>query len=292
MFPFWAEPLIIAPIAKGPFPWDEMPLCLNLLDEFQSLFAKLMKFFRSPGRFYLAIEREVGPDQSYFLDILPSSLHPHLIESKLPIRIDIFLGWKPIRCFIVMDFEDGIVQKGQTINNTSNPITLFFFQREINVLFKTQGPSLIKWIITFVIIGDTFLSQTVVIFGIVFLSYNLNHLTPILLPALMIKGEKFLQGIGSRHFQISVEFLQCIMNPRTHESLNPFGLGLDFINISEFILLRTGFISRELRVRIGRHPSPPLVLVSFQPKDLNFIFLTRKTLSVKNQSLLEMIGLD
>jgi hypothetical protein len=161
-----------------------------------------------------------------------------------------------------MDFENGIIKKGQTIDKTSNPITLFFFQREINIFFEAQCPSLIEWIVTFVIIRDAFFSQTAVILWTIFLSYDLNHIIPILFPTLVVKVVKFFQGVEFGHLQISVEFLQGIVNPRTHEGLNAFGLGLDFFNVSKPILVGTGFIGGKLRVGIGRHHSSPSPLLA------------------------------
>jgi hypothetical protein len=221
-----------------------------------------MEFLWSPRRLYFGIEGEVVPNQSYFSNILPFSLHPHLIESQLPVGIDPFLGWKSIGGFVIVNFEDGIISEGQTIDEASNPISFLFFQREINIFFKAQCPSLIEWKVTFVIISDTFFSQAAVILGTVFFSYNLNHLIPILFPTLMVKVEKFFQGIEFGHLQISVKFLQGIVNPRTHEGLNAFGLSLDLFNVNKPILVGTGFVGGKLRVGVGWHVSSPLSLLA------------------------------
>jgi hypothetical protein len=67
------------------------------------------------------------------------------------------------------------------------------------------------------------------------------------------------------------------MNPRTHESLNAFSLDLDLIDISEFVLVGTGFIGGKLRVRVGRHPSPPFLFNAH-----HFIANSLSTLSIQS----------
>jgi hypothetical protein len=112
-----------------------------------------------------------------------------------------------------MDFEDGIINEGQTIDEPSNPISLLLFKREINVFFKAQGFPLIEGIITLVIIRNAFLSETAVVLGTVTLSYNLNHIIPILFPTLMVEVEELFQSIEFGHLQVPVELLQGIVDP-------------------------------------------------------------------------------
>jgi hypothetical protein len=134
-----------------------------------------------------------------------------------------------------------------------------------------------------------------VFLGGVFFSNNLNPIGPILFPTLLVKAEEFWQGVEFGHLQIPIELLQGFMNPGTHKSFNPLCFDLNLVNIGEFVLVRAGFIGRKLRMRVGRHPSPPLYLIlvffrksfasSAPPEDgakgnLR-LFLTRKRDSVK-----------
>jgi hypothetical protein len=59
----------------------------------------------------------------------------------------------------------------------------------------------------------------------------------------MVVIDNLLQAVEFGHLQISVELLQSIVNPGTHERLNAFGFSLYFINVGEFILVRACFIS-------------------------------------------------
>jgi len=184
-----------------------------------------------------------------------------LIEGKLAVGLDILLGWEPAGGFIIMNLEGGVVQERKTIDHPPDPVPLLLFEGKINGLFKAQGLALIKRIITCVIVCDAFFSQTVIVLGTVFLSDDLNRLAPVFLPALMIKDEKFFESIEFGHLQVPVEFLQDIVNPRTHESLNSLCLNLNLLDIVKSILVGAGFISGELRMRIGWHPLPHLRFV-------------------------------
>jgi hypothetical protein len=78
----------------------------------------------------------------------------------------------------------------------------------------------------------------------------------------MVKVVQVFQGIEFGHLQISVKFLQGIVNPRTHEGLNAFGLSLDFFNVNKPILVGAGFVGGKLRVGVGWHLSSPLSLLA------------------------------
>jgi hypothetical protein len=78
----------------------------------------------------------------------------------------------------------------------------------------------------------------------------------------MVKVVQVFQGIEFGHLQISIKFLQGIVNPRTHEGLNAFGLSLDFFNVYQLVLVGAGFISRKLGVGVGWHLSSPLSLLA------------------------------
>src|SRR4030043_325239 len=108
---------------------------------------------------YLRIEGEVVPDQSDLLNTLPLFCNSHLIESQLPVCFNIFLRWEPVGGFVIVNFEDRIIHQGHTVNKTSNPVILLFFQGEIDMFFEAQGFSMIKGTVTPVIIRDTLFSK-------------------------------------------------------------------------------------------------------------------------------------
>jgi hypothetical protein len=219
------------------------------------------------------------PDEMDLPDIVPFPFHPHMIESELPVGIDILLSGKSARGLIIMDFDEGMIGKGYPINKTPDPITLLFIQREGNTLFEAQGLSMVKGGVAVVIINDTFLSKAAVILCAVAFSNNLDHLAPVLFPALVIITDQILKGVPFGHLQITVEFFQGFVNPRTHERLDPLGLNFDLVDIVQPILVGAGFIGGKLRMGISWHPSPPLrtILACYT----NQLFLTRKRNSVK-----------
>ena len=59
-----------------------------------------------------------------------------------------------------------------------------------------------------------------------------------------LEAEKLIEGILSRHFQVLIEFLQDVVNPRSHESLDAFGFRLNPVDIGEFVLMGAVLISR------------------------------------------------
>src|SRR3990170_7489918 len=174
MFSLRAEPLIIAPITKGALFRGEIPVRLNLLDQFHCLLTELMKVLRSSRGLNFGIEGKVMPDEADLPDIIPFPFHPHMIESELPVGIDIPLGGKSARGLIVMDFDDGMIGKGYPVNETPDPITLLFIQREGNILFEAQGLSMIKGGVAVVIINDAFFSKPAIILRAVTFSNNLD----------------------------------------------------------------------------------------------------------------------
>jgi hypothetical protein len=93
-----------------------------------------------------------------------------------------------------------------------------------------------------VIIRDAFLPETAVILSGVILSHDPDHLIPIFFPFLMVEAEDLLQGVELGHLQIPVDLFQGIVDPGAHERLNAFRLDLNFVNISELVLVGTGFI--------------------------------------------------
>jgi len=121
-----------------------------------------------------------------------------------------------------------------------------------------------------VIIPKASLSQPSIVLGTVILSNDLDGITPILFPRLMIVGEKFLEGIEFGDFEVSIKFLQGLMNPCPHESLDPLGLDLNFVNIGKFILLRAILIGGKLGMGVGRHGSNSFLIF--------LIILNKKTL--------------
>jgi hypothetical protein len=85
-----------------------------------------------------------------------------------------------------MDFDNGMIGKGYPVNETPDPITLLFIQGEGNILFEAQDLSMVKRGVAVVIIGDAFFSKPAVILRAVAFSNNLDHLGPVLFPALVI----------------------------------------------------------------------------------------------------------
>jgi hypothetical protein len=154
--------------------------------------------------------------------------------------MDISLSWKSVGSFVVMDFENRAIHQGHAVNIASNPIILFLLQRERDILFEAQGFPVIKGIVPPVIIPDAFFSEPPVVVGTVILSYNLDHIIPILFPTLMVEVEELFQGIEFGYFQVAIELFQGIVNPGTHEGFNAFCLDLNLINIGEFVLVWAG----------------------------------------------------
>ncbi len=156
-----------------------------------------------------------------------------------------------------MDFQSGVVNQRQAIDVAPDPVSPLLIQRKRDVLFEAQGLSLVKGKVSTVVIRNTFFPQTAVILRVVVLSRNLNRPVPVLLPDLMIKGEKIFQRMKTRHFHVPVDLLQDIVDPRTHEGFDPLGVGLDLINIDKLVLMRAGLVRPKLRVGVSRHSTSP-----------------------------------
>jgi len=140
------------------------------------------------------------PNQLNLSNILPSPLYPHLIEGELSIRLDLLLGWKSMGSLIIVYFKDAIIHQSQTINEPFNPVSLLLFKWEIDIFFQPKGLPLVKGIISFEIVGNTFFSQTPIVLRTIFLPGDLNHLPPILIPTLMVECDEFFQAVESGHF--------------------------------------------------------------------------------------------
>jgi hypothetical protein len=62
----------------------------------------------------------------------------------------------------------------------------------------------------------------------------------------MVETEDFFLGIKPGHLQVSIELLQGIVDPGTHECFNAFSLDLNLVDIGEFILVGASFIGGKL----------------------------------------------